>query len=66
MTHKKVDVKALREQLALSDPADTESTGFRRFVMRVSEALNLDLPEQDHCKLATLRGCEDYLQAGET
>lgn len=61
MVHR-VDLKALREQLALSDPADTGSNGFMRFVMRLSEALNHDVPEQDHSKLATLRGCEDYLQ----
>lgn len=58
---RRVDPKALREQLRLSDPVDTESTGFLRFVVRLSEALNVDLPRQEHSKLATLAGCYDYL-----
>lgn len=58
---RRVDPKALREQLSLSDPVDTESTGFLRFVVRLSEALNVDLPRQEHSKLATLAGCYDYL-----
>ncbi|MBS1148817.1 MAG: hypothetical protein H6Q89_515 [Myxococcaceae bacterium] len=62
-TMHRVDPKALREQLSLSDPVDTESMGFLRFVGRLSEALNLDLPRQEHSKLATLAGCYDFLAA---
>ena len=55
------DPRALREQLLLSDPVDTESTGFLRFVVRLSEALNIDLPRREHPKHSTLAGCYDFL-----
>lgn len=56
-----VDPKALREQLALHDPADTRSSGFLRFILRLSEALDVDLPPQEHQQLATLDGCYAFI-----
>ena len=60
-----VDPKALRDGLALRDPADVHSSEFLRFVIRLSEALNVELPEQDYSRLVTLSGCLDYLSCRE-
>ena len=60
-----VDPKALREELAVRDPADLRSSEFLRFVIRLSEALNHDFPPGDYPRLATLSGCFEYLHALE-
>lgn len=60
-----VDPKALREQLALRDPVDTRSTGFLRFLMRFSEALDVDVPPREHDQLATLEGCYAFIEASQ-
>jgi acyl carrier protein len=33
-----------------------------RFVIRVSERLNLDIPREDWPRLATVGGCAEYLR----
>jgi hypothetical protein len=58
-----VDAGALRQQLSLSDEVDTSSPEFLRFVIRFSEALDLDIPEHDRPRLVTLAGCLEYLAA---
>ena len=57
----RVDLRALREQLAIGDEADAWSPEFLRFVIRLSEALDLDIPPADHRHLVTSSGCREYL-----
>ncbi len=56
-----VDPRALREQLSLSDEADLASINFLRFVVRLSEAMNRDIPNHEWAQLVTLQGCFAYL-----
>ena len=55
------DPAALRQELKLEDPVDIRSSGFIRFVIRLSEQLDLDIPPRDYPKLATVGGCHEYL-----
>ena len=56
------DLHALRQELSLADPVDVRSSAFVRFVIRVSERLNLDIPREDWPRLATVGGCAEYLR----
>jgi hypothetical protein len=58
-----VDPRALREQLSLPDEADIRSPQFQRFVIRLSEALDLDVPAEHAQRLVTLSDCVDYVRA---
>ncbi len=58
-----IDPQALREELSLQDPADPTSGAFLRFVMRLSEALNLDVSPEDYPKLTTLAGTNAWLES---
>ena len=55
------DPLALRQELALKEPADISSAAFQRFVIRLSERLDLDIPREDYPRLATVRGCFEYI-----
>lgn len=58
-----VDPVAIRQELALhEEPADIRSPMFERFVIRLSERLDLDIPRKDYPLLATLSGCFDYIE----
>ena len=61
-TNHSADPVAIRQELALSDPADIRSSAFLRFVIRLSERLDRDIPREDFPKLATIGGCHDYLR----
>jgi hypothetical protein len=56
-----VDPVAIREELSLKENADIRSPLFQRFIIRVSERLDLDIPVADYPQLATVSGCVDYL-----
>jgi hypothetical protein len=56
-----VDPVAIRQELALKLPAAIRSPLFQRFVIRISERLDLDIPLADYPLLATETGCHDYL-----
>jgi hypothetical protein len=56
-----VDPRALREQLALSEEADIGSPQFQRFVIRLSEALDLDVPAEHARRLVTSSDCANYV-----
>ena len=56
-----VDPRAVREELSVEDPADVRSHEFLRFVMRVCESLDVDIPRQDYERLITLDGSIEYL-----
>lgn len=56
-----VDPVALRQELALREPVDIRSSGFQRFVIRLSERMDFDIPREDYPQLATLGGCSEYV-----
>ncbi len=56
------DLSALREQLSLQEPADLRSTKFLRYMMRLSEALNVDLPLADYPHFVTIASSLAYVQ----
>ena len=59
------DPVALRQELALhEETADLRSPVFERFVIRLSERLDLDIPRKDYPLLTTVSGCFDYIGRG--
>ena len=57
-----VDARALREELAIQEPADLSTPDFMRLVIRLSQALNFDIPIGDRRRLTTLRESMRYIQ----
>lgn len=57
-----VDPIGLHQELSLPDRMDIGSPSFLRFVIRLSERLDFDIPREDYPKLATLVGCCDYVK----
>lgn len=55
--------RTLRGQLGLSDDVDVRSPLFMRFIIRLTERLNWDIPRDDYPRLATMRGCLEYVRA---
>ncbi|MEW5741922.1 MAG: hypothetical protein AB1938_23610 [Myxococcota bacterium] len=55
------DPIALRRELELKDPVDIGSPDFERFVIRLSERLDIDIPREHYPQLATLNGCSEYV-----
>ncbi|MDP1823622.1 MAG: hypothetical protein Q8L48_10280 [Archangium sp.] len=53
-------VTAIRQELSLNDPVDIRSSVFQRFVIRLSERLDVDIPREVYPQLATVDGCFDY------
>lgn len=60
-TNVTVDPLALRQELALHEPIDVRSPTFERFVIRLSERMDFDIPREDYAKLTTLAGCSEYV-----
>jgi hypothetical protein len=54
--------RALRAELGLPEVVDVRSPGFLRFVIRLSERLDWDIPRADYPRLATLSGCLEYVR----
>jgi acyl carrier protein len=57
------DLDALPPGASVRDELDLDSMDFLNFVVRLHEALGVDVPEADYGKLATLAGCVAYLEA---
>ena len=55
------DPVAIRQELRLQDPVDISSSTFLRFVIRLSERLDLDIPPEHYGQLATVGGCHEYI-----
>ena len=55
------DPVALRQELQLREPVDIRSAGFQRFVIRLSERLDVDIAREDYPQLVTLGGCSEYI-----
>lgn len=61
VTGRSADPAAIRQELSLHDPADIRSPGFQRFIIRLSERLDLDIPREDYEQLATVGGSWHYV-----
>jgi acyl carrier protein len=53
----------LDPQVELRNQLDLDSMDFLNFVVGLHKALNVDIPEADYRKLATLDACVAYLAA---
>ena len=58
-----VDVDAIDPGKDLRDQIDIDSVDFLNFVIGLHKALNIEIPDADVAKLATLNGCVAYLSA---
>lgn len=54
---------SLNPQAELRSQLDLDSMDFLNFVLGLHKALNVDIPEADYRKLATLDACVAYLAA---
>jgi acyl carrier protein len=55
------DFEHLRPDVGFRDQLDIDSMDFLNFVIALHKDLHVDIPEKDYPKLATLRGCVEYL-----
>ena len=58
-----VDVDAIDPAKDLRDQIDIDSVDFLNFVIGLHKELNVDIPDADVAKLASLNGCVTYLSA---
>jgi acyl carrier protein len=56
-----IDPASLRPDEAFRQEFDLDSMDFLNFVIAIHASLNVDVPETDYSKLATLKGAVDYL-----
>ena len=59
------DLRALKPAVSFRDQLDIDSMDFLNFVIAVHKALDVEIPEADYPKLATLDGCLTYLSAAK-
>lgn len=57
-----VDVTQLKPDVRIRDQIDLDSMDFLNFLIAVDEELNVDIPEADYPKLATLDACVAYVR----
>jgi len=55
------DLARLPPDAPLREELDLDSMDFLNVMIAIKERLDLDVPEADHAKLATLAGCIDYV-----
>jgi acyl carrier protein len=55
------DLSAIDPEAALRDELDIDSMDFLNFVIALHERLEVDIPEVDYPKLATINGAVGYL-----
>ncbi len=55
------DLDELDQEIDFREALDIDSFDFVRFITGLSEALGVEVPEEDYTKLATLVGAEAYL-----
>ena len=51
----------LRPDARIRDQLDIDSMDFLNFIIALHKELQIDIPERDYPKLATLNGCTRYL-----
>ena len=56
-----IDPAQIRPQVPLRDQLDVDSMDFLNFAIALHKEFQVDIPERDYPKLATLDGCVDYL-----
>lgn len=56
-----VDLNTLDPEVSLRDELDIDSMDFFRFMVKLHEKLDIDIPESDYRKLSTLKKCIEYL-----
>lgn len=56
-----VDLQSLNPDVDLREELDIDSMDFFRFMVKLHNELNIDIPEADYPKLATLNKCIGYL-----
>jgi acyl carrier protein len=57
------DIENLDPALRFRDQLDFDSVDFMNFAVAFQEQLEVEIPEQDYPKLATLKGCIAYLKS---
>jgi acyl carrier protein len=57
------DLTALDPDVSFRDQLDLDSMDLLNFVIALHKKFQVEIPEKDYPKLATLRGCVDYLAA---
>jgi acyl carrier protein len=57
------DLAALPDDAALRDELEIDSMDFLHFATALHDALGVDIPESDYERIASLRGCVEYLAA---
>jgi acyl carrier protein len=57
------DLASLKPDIGLREQLDVDSMDLLNFVIGLHNALNIEIPETDYPKLATLDGCVQYLMA---
>jgi acyl carrier protein len=55
------DLARIKPQSRLRDQLDIDSMDFLNFVIGLHKALDVEIPERDYGRLATLAGCVEYL-----
>jgi acyl carrier protein len=55
------DLSQLKPDLRIRDQLDIDSMDLLNFVIGLHKEFQIDIPESDYARLATLTGCIDYL-----
>ncbi len=55
------DMERLDPGVAIRDQLDIDSMDFLNFAIALHDTLQVDIPERDYSKLATLDGCVEHL-----
>jgi acyl carrier protein len=55
------DLSQIKPDLRIRDQLDIDSMDLLNWVIGLHKELNVDIPEADYPRLATLDGCIDYL-----
>ena len=56
-----IDVQHINPDTILRTEFEIDSMDFLRLIVLLHQELNVDIPEKDYSKLATLQGAVDYL-----
>ncbi|TAJ08047.1 MAG: acyl carrier protein [Nitrospirae bacterium] len=57
------DLPSLKPDVSFREQLDIDSMDFLNFVIALHEALQVEIPEADYPKLASLNACVEYLTA---
>jgi acyl carrier protein len=60
------DLEHINPNVGFRQQLDIDSMDFLNFVIALHKELAVEIPEKDYPKLATLRGCVDYLTSSQT